>query len=98
MNEQNQQSEHSTNTERRLEDALQELEAIVQKLEQGQLPLEDSLAYCTKAWELANFCEEKLNATEKKLEILRKKNEREAEFVEDQQLIAEIEHNNESGS
>ena len=48
------------------ESALKELEEIVTKLEQGSLPLEESMALFTKANELAVFCKaclEKAEAT-----------------------------------
>ena len=48
------------------ESALKELEEIVMKLEQGSLPLEESMALFTRANELAVFCKtclEKAEAT-----------------------------------
>ncbi len=48
------------------ESALKELEEVVTKLEQGSIPLEESMALFTRANELALFCKaclEKAEAT-----------------------------------
>ncbi|MBQ9552868.1 MAG: exodeoxyribonuclease VII small subunit [Clostridia bacterium] len=44
--------------------ALQELEEIVTKLEQGSIPLEESMALFTKANELALYCKSCLEKAE----------------------------------
>lgn len=43
------------------EQALEELEAIVRKVEEGQLPLEEALQQNRKAQALLTFCQEKLD-------------------------------------
>ena len=55
---------------KKFEDAMQRLEAIVQTLEQGELPLEDSLKAFEEGMKLAKFCSEKLEEAEKKVSLL----------------------------
>jgi exodeoxyribonuclease VII small subunit len=58
--------------EQKFEDALQKLEAIVKKLEEGNLNLEDSLKAFEEGMRLSRFCSKKLDEAEKKVEILMK--------------------------
>jgi exodeoxyribonuclease VII small subunit len=55
---------------RNLESAMEEIEQIVEKLEIGDLSLEDSLASYEKGVGLVKFCYQKLNEVEKKIELL----------------------------
>ncbi|GBD94735.1 exodeoxyribonuclease 7 small subunit [bacterium BMS3Abin05] len=55
------------------EKALQRLEEIVAALENGDIPLEDSIKMFEEGMELARFCTERLNQAEKKLMKLAKK-------------------------
>lgn len=55
------------------EQALQRLEEIAEQLEQGNVPLEDTMSLFQEANELNTFCLEKLNTAEKKLHVLTKK-------------------------
>ena len=55
---------------KKFEDAMQRLEAIVQTLEQGEVPLEDSLKAFEEGMKLAKFCSEKLEEAEKKVSLL----------------------------
>ena len=48
--------------------ALKELEGIVSRLEQGDVDLEDSIAYYERGQALKNHCEKKLKAAESRLE------------------------------
>ena len=50
------------------EQALAELEAIVQKLESGQAPLEESIALYERGARLKAHCEEKLRAAQLRVE------------------------------
>ncbi|MEN6412553.1 MAG: exodeoxyribonuclease VII small subunit [Veillonellales bacterium] len=50
------------------ETALAQLEDIVKQLEQGELPLEDSLAQFSEGVELSQVCIHKLNAAEKQID------------------------------
>jgi exodeoxyribonuclease VII small subunit len=52
------------------EAALQELERIVQAMESGEAPLEESLAAYERGMTLLKHCQETLAAAEHKLQIL----------------------------
>ena len=56
----------------KFEDALKKLEAIVDKLERGDLPLEASLKAFEEAVKLSRICTKMLDDAEKKIEILMK--------------------------
>jgi exodeoxyribonuclease VII small subunit len=60
--------------EPKFEDAFQKLEAIVKKLEEGNLGLEESLKAFEEGVRLSRFCSKKLDEAEKKVEILLKEN------------------------
>ncbi|MCK5374541.1 MAG: exodeoxyribonuclease VII small subunit [Alphaproteobacteria bacterium] len=50
------------------EEALEELETIVRKLETGEAPLEDSISAYERGTELKRHCEEKLRDAQIKIE------------------------------
>ena len=52
------------------EAALAELDAIVKKLEEGDLPLEESLKLYERGVHLSRFCHAQLEAAERRIEIL----------------------------
>jgi exodeoxyribonuclease VII small subunit len=52
------------------ETSLQALEEIVQKLEHGDLPLEDSLGLFEQGIRLARECQERLSQAERRIEVL----------------------------
>lgn len=54
------------------EKAMQNLEQIVTELETGDLPLEKALKKFEEGINLARFCSEKLDETEKKVTLLMK--------------------------
>jgi exodeoxyribonuclease VII small subunit len=56
----------------RFEDALNKLEKIVSKLEEGDIPLEESLRLFEEGIRLSRFCNQKLDEAERKVEILLK--------------------------
>lgn len=56
----------------KFEDALNKLEKIVSKLEDGEIPLEESLKLFEEGIRLSRFCNQKLDEAEKKVEILLK--------------------------
>ncbi len=56
----------------RFEDALNKLEKIVSKLEEGDIPLEESLKLFEEGIRLSRLCNQKLDEAEKKVEILLK--------------------------
>ncbi|MGM0445340.1 MAG: exodeoxyribonuclease VII small subunit [Bacillota bacterium] len=57
------------------EKAVEELEEIVNNLEEGGLSLEDSLDKFSRGIKLIKYCNEKLNETEKKIEVLIKEDD-----------------------
>jgi exodeoxyribonuclease VII small subunit len=54
----------------KFEEALQKLEAIVAKMEEGDLPLEEALTAFEEGVKLAKFCTGKLDEAERKVEKL----------------------------
>jgi exodeoxyribonuclease VII small subunit len=52
------------------ESATAELDAIVRKLEEGDLPLEQSLALYERGVQLSRFCHARLEDAERRIEIL----------------------------
>ena len=55
------------------ETAMRELEALVERLEQGDLPLEESLAAFERGVLLTRTCQSALREAEQKVEILLKR-------------------------
>lgn len=58
--------------ENTFETSLTELEAIVAKLEDGDLPLEESLELFEKGIKLSRECRERLANAERRIEVLKK--------------------------
>jgi exodeoxyribonuclease VII small subunit len=52
------------------EKALEELDALVARMEDGRLPLEESLAAYQRGAELIRFCESKLTDAQARIAIL----------------------------
>jgi exodeoxyribonuclease VII small subunit len=52
------------------ENALEELEALVTRMEDGRLPLEESLAAYKRGAELVKFCEGKLTDAQARIAVL----------------------------
>lgn len=61
--------------DRKFEEALEELEKVVERLESGELSLEDSLAAFEEGVKLVRLCNQKLTEVEKKIELLAKDKE-----------------------
>lgn len=59
-------------TERSFEQSLAQLEEIVAKLEDGDLPLEQSLELFEKGIKLSRECRERLTTAERRIEVLMK--------------------------
>ncbi|MCK4462731.1 MAG: exodeoxyribonuclease VII small subunit [Candidatus Omnitrophica bacterium] len=59
----------------KFENALKKLEKIVEELEGGNLPLEDSLAKYEEGIKLSRICQKKLETAKKKVELLVKSKE-----------------------
>jgi exodeoxyribonuclease VII small subunit len=58
--------------EKKFETALARLEEIVQELEKGDLPLEQSLKFFEEGIKLSRICSKRLEEAERKVEILLK--------------------------
>lgn len=52
------------------EEAVSELEGIVQNLESGNLSLDESISIFQRGMELSNLCSKKLDSAEKKINVL----------------------------
>jgi len=68
----------STKTDTSIKDfeaAIAELETIVKKLEEGDLPLEQSLALYERGVQLSRFCHTQLEQAERRIEILNERGE-----------------------
>ena len=57
-----------------LEQAIQELEAVVERMEQGDLPLEESLQQFQRGVELTRACQKALKQAEQRVQILMDQN------------------------
>ncbi len=57
---------------KKFEKALEELEKIVQRLEDSELPLDEALSLFEEGIKLSRFCSQKLDEAEKKVQILLK--------------------------
>ncbi|MEB1806539.1 MAG: exodeoxyribonuclease VII small subunit [Bacillaceae bacterium] len=68
------------------EDAITELESVVEKLEQGDVPLEEAISMFQQGMTLSKLCHDKLTVVEKQLEqILTEDGQlEEVSFQEDQ--------------
>jgi exodeoxyribonuclease VII small subunit len=55
------------------EQALKELEALVERMEQGEISLEDSLKHFERGIELTRACQRALREAEQKVHILMEK-------------------------
>jgi exodeoxyribonuclease VII small subunit len=66
--------------ETNFEAALEELEGVVEQLETGELPLEESLVAFEKGVGLVIYCNQKLTEAEKKVELLVKDKEGKIQF------------------
>ena len=62
-------------SDQKFEDALKDLESVVTRLEDGDIPLEESLKLFEEGVKLSRLCAEKLDEAEKKVEILMKDKE-----------------------
>ena len=60
------------------ESAIKELESIVDTLERGEMPLEQSLQLFERGVQLSRFCHTRLEDAERRIEILTERGERQA--------------------
>jgi exodeoxyribonuclease VII small subunit len=52
------------------EEAMQKLEAIVEKLEEGNVPLEQAISFFQEGMRLSKICHDKLQHVEKQMEYI----------------------------
>ncbi|MBE2939329.1 exodeoxyribonuclease VII small subunit [Anoxybacillus flavithermus] len=52
------------------EEAMNKLEEIVQKLEEGDVPLEEAIHFFQEGMKLSKFCHDKLQQLEKQMEFI----------------------------
>ncbi|AKS38859.1 exodeoxyribonuclease VII small subunit [Anoxybacillus gonensis] len=52
------------------EEAMSKLEEIVQKLEEGDVPLEEAIHFFQEGMKLSKFCHDKLQQVEKQMEFI----------------------------
>lgn len=64
------------------EQALEELEKLVDDMEQGELPLDDMIKHFERGTILSKLCRQKLSKLEKKIEVLVKDNGNKGEWQE----------------
>ena len=64
------------------EQALEELEKLVDDMEQGELPLDDMIKCFERGTILSKLCRQKLSKLEKKIEVLVKDNGNSGEWQE----------------
>ena len=57
------------------EAAIAELEGVVRKLEEGDMPLEQSLALYERGVQLTRFCHARLEEAERRIEVLNERGE-----------------------
>ena len=57
------------------ESAIAELEKIVKQLEEGDLPLDTSLALFERGVELSRYCHDQLGAAQRRIEVLTERGE-----------------------
>ncbi|HBA40716.1 MAG: exodeoxyribonuclease VII small subunit [Deltaproteobacteria bacterium RIFCSPLOWO2_02_56_12] len=60
---------------KKFEEALEELEKVVEQLESGELSLEDALAAFEAGVRLVKYCNQKLTEVERRIELLVKDKE-----------------------
>ncbi|MCY4439290.1 MAG: exodeoxyribonuclease VII small subunit [Deltaproteobacteria bacterium] len=78
-----------TQDDRSFEECLQSLEKVVERIESGELSLEDSLATFEEGVRLVQSCNRKLSDVERRIEVLTKDSEgrtRLRELVEEEAL------------
>ena len=69
------------------EDAIAELSTIVNRLNSGNVSLDDSIALYSRGVELASWCDKKLNEVEKKISIINKETNTEDSFVDEEEEV-----------
>ena len=65
------------------EQAIEELETIINRLELGDVPLDETIKLYEKGSELKDFCEKKLKSAEVKIQKINKKTKTKDITIED---------------
>ncbi|MEH7680350.1 exodeoxyribonuclease VII small subunit [Priestia megaterium] len=60
----------ATNKEYTFEEAMEQLETIVNKLEEGDVPLEEAIQQFQEGMTLSKFCHDRLQLIEKQMETI----------------------------
>ena len=81
---------------KKFEEALEDLEKVVERLESGELSLEASLAAFEEGVKLVNLCNQKLTEVEKKIELLVKDKEGKLQLKSMEQTAGEDSEDEES--
>ncbi|HEX9878556.1 MAG TPA: exodeoxyribonuclease VII small subunit [Candidatus Binatia bacterium] len=82
--------------EKKFAEAIEELEGVVEKLESGELSLEESLAAFESGVRLVKLCNQKLNEVEKKVELLIKDKEGKLQLTPLEELDEDENHEKEN--
>ncbi|TGC08499.1 exodeoxyribonuclease VII small subunit [Methanolobus halotolerans] len=70
----NKNGSEGINEDMSFEESLEQLESLVDKLERGQLLLDESIDVFEKGMRLARICNQKLSKAERKIEVLIEEN------------------------
>ena len=81
---------------KKFEEALEDLEKVVERLESGELSLEESLAAFEQGVRLVKHCNQKLTEVEKKIELLVKDKEGKLQLKSMEQTAGEDSEDEES--
>ena len=65
------------------EQAIEELETIINRLEEGDVPLDETINLYEKGSELKDFCEKKLQSAELKIQKINQKTKNKEITIED---------------
>ena len=65
------------------EQAIEELETIINRLEEGDVPLDETIILYEKGSELKDFCEKKLQSAEVKIQKINQKTKTKEITIED---------------
>ena len=65
------------------EQAIEELETIINRLEEGDVPLDETIKLYEKGSELKDFCEKKLQSAEVKIQKINQKTKTKEITIED---------------
>ena len=70
------------NSTKSFEEALKELEGLVEKMESGEMGLEEMVAAFEKGQKLVKSCTDRLNEVERRIEVIKKNADGSATTVE----------------